>query len=261
MRLASIISLLGTTLVACGSYLFIPHPFTIPILDLHDTPKLIVVGLGAAWSLLGTVQGFRLGKGIFPKLMLLLLFLPTMTLACVMPWWVLDYSYRLPEPTTEAVGTSAENFTLKDQRGDDVSLADYRDKRVVLYFYRGGWCPFCVHELRLLAEFQKEIESDGGVVIALSGEPQTDVAVTSERHGIEFPLLADPDSKVIREWGVVHEDAVPGKTTARPALFFLAPGLRVVETRQPDNYRFTFTLDELRAAFAKTALEPTKIGG
>ena len=77
MKLASIISLLGTTLVACGSYLFVPHPFTMPVLDLHDTPKLIVIGLGAGWSLLGTIQGMRLGRGLFPKLMLLLLFLPT----------------------------------------------------------------------------------------------------------------------------------------------------------------------------------------
>lgn len=94
-------------------------------------------------------------------------------------------------------GDRAPLFRLRSNTGDFVSLSEALDRGpVVVSFFRGGWCPFCVLELRALAAAHPEIERLGAMLIALS--PQARGKSSSLGRGWEppFPVLRDPGCKI-----------------------------------------------------------------
>ena len=94
-------------------------------------------------------------------------------------------------------GEPAPRFNLPDTRGRVVSLAELlRRGPTVLSFFRGGWCSYCVLELRALAEAHPDIARLGASLVAIS--PYTDAALTApDRHDTAaFPILTDRDGRV-----------------------------------------------------------------
>jgi peroxiredoxin len=119
-------------------------------------------------------------------------------------------------PATEigrvAVGTSAPDFTLARNGGGTVTLSQFRGlKNVVLVFYRGYWCPFCIKqlsELRTLLDddLRKDTEL---LVVAIDGENETRQTVGRiARDGVEpdFTFLSDPDHRVIDRYGILNPE-------------------------------------------------------
>ncbi|MCB9932937.1 MAG: hypothetical protein H6841_05870 [Planctomycetes bacterium] len=139
MGIAVIVALLGTVLVAVGGLLFLPQAPQLPVLGAGDWPKLIVIYLGAGWSLLGAVQFLRHGQGRPGKAVLGLLMLLSLAGAGGVSWWVLSFSYQLPAPAQFAAEKPIPAFELRDQDGNTVSDASLRGKPVVLIFGRGVW--------------------------------------------------------------------------------------------------------------------------
>jgi hypothetical protein len=135
MGMAVLISLLGFGLVVFGGWLFMPGAPELPVLSAGDMPRLIVLCLGAGWSLLGGVQFLRHGRGLLAKGLLALLMLLSVGGTGLTAWWVLDAS-RVPPPVELA---EIKGFALTDQHGNTVSDADLRGRPVVLIFARGVW--------------------------------------------------------------------------------------------------------------------------
>ena len=109
-----------------------------------------------------------------------------------------------------AIGTSAPDFTLARFGGGTVHLADFRGKRnVVMVFYRGYWCPYCIAQLKELrhlldAELQKNTEL---LVISIDGENETRMTVSrvgADGVAPDFGFLSDPDHAVIARYGVLN---------------------------------------------------------
>jgi hypothetical protein len=134
-----IIALLGLLLVGAGIALFFPNAPSVPILSEGDWPLLITMFLGAAWSLLGTVQFLRFGRGLFAKIVLVLLCLLSVGATGLTTYWVLDFSYRLPAPVQYPVDKPVPAFQLTDQDGKTISDVSLRGKPVILIFGRGVW--------------------------------------------------------------------------------------------------------------------------
>jgi len=82
-----------------------------------------------------------------------------------------------------------------------------------------------------------EDEFKGATGLTISGETAEEAKGGAEKSGIKFPVIADPELKIIDAWGLRHDDAVPGKNTARPAAFFVNAEGKVVRAIQPENYR------------------------
>lgn len=79
------------------------------------------------------------------------------------------------------VGDTAPDFTLPDQSGNPVSLsATLRRGPVVLTFFRGGWCPFCMISLRALAKAYPALRRHGAEVLAISPQPPPQSAAMVE---------------------------------------------------------------------------------
>jgi peroxiredoxin len=99
------------------------------------------------------------------------------------------------------VGDPAPDFTLSDQIGRSVHLADLLAQGpVVVVFYRGDWCPYCNLTLHSLQQHLDAIEAAGAKLIAISPQSPDHSLSLAERHELRFSVLSDPDQKTIRAY-------------------------------------------------------------
>jgi peroxiredoxin Q/BCP len=106
---------------------------------------------------------------------------------------------------TPAVGSAAPAFRLQDQKGEWHSLEDYRGKWVVLYFYPKDMTPGCTTQA---CEFRDNIfafRSAGAVIVGVSVDDVESHKKFSEEHGLPFTILADPEKKTAKDYGVLKK--------------------------------------------------------
>ena len=122
-------------------------------------------------------------------------------------------------------GRTAPPFTLPDQDGDPVSLADYAGKTVVLYFYPKADTPGCTTQARGVRDHLPNYAEAGAVVLGVSPDPVEAVKRFHDKQGLNFPLLADEDHAVAEQYGVWGEKKMYGKTYmgVKRATFIIDP--------------------------------------
>lgn len=104
------------------------------------------------------------------------------------------------------VGDVAPNFTLNNAMGEPVALYDLLEEgKVVLTWYRGGWCPYCNLTLHELQAELPNFKAQGANLIALTPELPDSSMTTAEKHALEFQVLSDVGNKVAREYGIVFK--------------------------------------------------------
>lgn len=108
-------------------------------------------------------------------------------------------------------GKPAPNFTLPADDGSDVSLADFRGKRVVLYFYPKDDTPGCTTQACDLRDNYDALQRQGAVVLGVSPDPVSSHVKFRRKHGLNFPLLSDTDHRVSEAYGVWKEKSMYGK--------------------------------------------------
>lgn len=109
---------------------------------------------------------------------------------------------------TIEIGQQAPDFTLKNQHGEDVSLADLRGTPVALVFYPFAFSGICTGELCELRD-NLAVFSDAGVeLLAVSCDPMFSLRAYAEQDGYQFSLLSDfwPHGEVARSYGIFNED-------------------------------------------------------
>ncbi|MEP0846825.1 MAG: peroxiredoxin [Phycisphaerae bacterium] len=147
-------------------------------------------------------------------------------------WFFWQAALPAPAPHASTLA-EAPDFTLLDQDGQPVTLsALYGGGPVLLVFYRGSWCPFCVSELRGLSRSYDELQTAGVRVVAVSVDPPQHSQQAVERLGLRFPILSDSERSVIHKYGVVHRGGGPGgEDIAIPAHFLIDRHGRIVWRR------------------------------
>jgi peroxiredoxin len=105
-------------------------------------------------------------------------------------------------------GAQAPDFTLPDQDGNKVSLADFRGQTVVLVFYPADFSPVCTDQLSVYQEVLDEFEERGARLVGISVDGVFCHRAFREHMGIGMPLLADfhPKGEVARAYGVWSEE-------------------------------------------------------
>ena len=104
-----------------------------------------------------------------------------------------------------AVGTKAPVFELKDPGGKAVSSPDLLSQGpLVICFFRGRWCPFCVGQLEAMNQIQPQIEQAGASLVAISPQTVQQSFFMADQHKLRFPLLSDTGNKVARQFGLVY---------------------------------------------------------
>ena len=110
-------------------------------------------------------------------------------------------------------GKKAPAFALKDDSGATVKLADLNGSAVVLYFYPRDDTPGCTREACAFRDRHKEFAKLGAKVFGVSPDDVASHAKFRDKHGLNFPLLADPDHKVAEKYGAWREKNMYGKKT------------------------------------------------
>jgi peroxiredoxin Q/BCP len=108
------------------------------------------------------------------------------------------------------VGEKAPGFSGKDQNGNTVSLADFRGKKVVLYFYPKDNTSGCTKQACNLRDGQGTLTASGIAVVGVSADSVKSHGRFADRYDLPFPLIADEDLEIVKRYGVYGEKNLYG---------------------------------------------------
>ena len=109
-------------------------------------------------------------------------------------------------------GDPAPDFTLADDRGDEVTLSSLRGRKVIVYFYPAAMTPGCTKQACDFSDSLESLRKDGYEVVGISPDKPAKLAKFRERDALTLTLLSDPDKDVLRAWGAYGEKKLYGKT-------------------------------------------------
>lgn len=108
-------------------------------------------------------------------------------------------------------GSKAPLFTGKNQNGETVKLADYKGKKVVLYFYPEDDTPTCTVQACNLRDNFSVLKKEGFEVIGVSADAVEKHKKFETKHQLPFTLVADPNHVIIDKYGVWGEKQMYGR--------------------------------------------------
>ena len=109
-------------------------------------------------------------------------------------------------------GDPAPAFTLKNAEGHEVSLADFRGRSTVVYFYPAASTPGCTKQACDFRDSLASLRQAGYEVVGISPDPVDKLAKFAAAEGLDFPLLSDPDHTVAEAYAAWGEKKNYGKT-------------------------------------------------
>jgi peroxiredoxin len=103
------------------------------------------------------------------------------------------------------VGANAPEFALNDSTGGLVRSADLLLLGpLVLKFFRGRWCPYCVTELEAWRDLHDRLRGAGALLIAISPQTARQSDFMVGQHGLPFPVLSDPGCALAEKFGLAY---------------------------------------------------------
>ena len=124
-----------------------------------------------------------------------------------------------------AEGMKAPDFTLKDSRGETVSLSDFRGRKTVVYFYPKDNTPGCTLEAQNMRDGKQALVDAGFEIFGISPDSEESHRNFCKKHDLNFTLLSDPDKKAAEAFGVWGEKKMYGRTVMgiKRTTFIIAP--------------------------------------
>jgi len=166
------------------------------------------------------------------------------------------------------VGAVAPEFTLHDASGRPVRSADLLHfGPLVLKFFRGGWCPYCVTELETWRDLYPRLREAGVLLAAISPQTSRQSDFMVGQHALPFPVLSDPGCDVAEQFGLAYTISdslrdyyrsilvnipfINGDNTWRlilPATYVISQAGRVVHAQAHADFRVRPEPEEVLAA-------------
>lgn len=149
------------------------------------------------------------------------------------------------------VGGKAPAFKGVDQNGQPISLADFKGKKVILYFYPKDDTPGCTTQACNLRDNYKALIKKGFQVIGVSVDDVKSHKKFETKHALPFPLVADADKSIVTKYNLWGEKKFMGKTymgTTRTTFLIDEAGKIVKIINKPDTANHT---EEVLAAWAE----------
>jgi peroxiredoxin Q/BCP len=110
------------------------------------------------------------------------------------------------------VGDKAPAFSLPDADGKPVKLSDFKGRKVIVYFYPAASTPGCTKQACSFRDNLAQLNDAGIDVLGISPDKPEKLARFRDAESLTFPLLGDPDKKVLAAWGTFGEKKMYGKT-------------------------------------------------
>ncbi len=108
-------------------------------------------------------------------------------------------------------GATAPAFSGTTQDGDRIKLADYRGRRLALYFYPKDDTPGCTKQACNLRDGYQDLLEAGIAVVGVSIDDRASHEKFADKYELPFPLIADVDKKVVSAYGVYGEKSLYGR--------------------------------------------------
>ena len=163
------------------------------------------------------------------------------------------------------INSKAPDFKATDQNGNSIRLKDMvKNGKVVLFFYRGNWCPYCSRQLKQLQDSLELFAEKGVQVIAVTPEKADGIAKTIEKSSATFPIIHDEDGKIMKAYDVryaldeksvnrykmtgIDLAAVNGKNGTNlpvPAVYIINKESTIVYRYFDENYKKRVSVKEL----------------
>jgi peroxiredoxin Q/BCP len=109
-------------------------------------------------------------------------------------------------------GDKAPNFELPDQDNKTVRLSDFKGNKVLVYFYPKANTSGCTKQACSVRDAEPDLTVAGVAAVGISPDKPEQQKKFDEKHGLNFPLLSDPDHSVAEAYGVWGEKKMYGKT-------------------------------------------------
>ena len=108
-------------------------------------------------------------------------------------------------------GDTAPDFSLPDADGNAVNLSELKGQRVILFFYPRDNTPGCTTEANDFNKALRKIKARDAVVIGVSKDSIESHCKFADKYKLKFPLLSDPDGKMLEKYGAWGEKNMYGK--------------------------------------------------
>jgi len=185
-------------------------------------------------------------------------------LACAVSafFFFLTFMSGLPDQRAAvAVGARAPDFRALDSDGREFRLSALAGSRVLLKFFRGTWCPYCVADLRLWSERSGDLRELGLSLVAVSHDTVEDLRRFKRNRDWDMTLVADPDLEVIRRYNLQNHNFTPKggpfRDMAIPTTVLIDADGKVLWMSQATDFRVRAhpekILDAVRTALRKAA--------
>ena len=109
------------------------------------------------------------------------------------------------------IGDKAPEILGKDEEGREIRLSDYRGKKLVLYFYPKDLTSGCTAEACSFRDHREDLLQAGMEVVGVSVDDAKQHLKFKEKHGLNFPLIADVDKQLVEQFGVWQEKSMYGR--------------------------------------------------
>ncbi|HJT22984.1 MAG TPA: peroxiredoxin family protein [bacterium] len=158
------------------------------------------------------------------------------------------------KPGGLGLGDKAYDFSLMDSSGHPVKMSDLKPGwYLVLILYRGSWCSACQGQLAGLKEDYPKFLAQNATVAAVSVDSIEDSANFNQQWRFPFPLLSDPDLKVIDAYGARLPNGHEGKDIAKPTTLIIDPNKTIRfkyigkdPTDRPTDNEILFMLQQIQ---------------
>jgi peroxiredoxin len=148
----------------------------------------------------------------------------------------------LPDQKLAAsVGSKTPDFAAVDADGQEFRLSEHAGSAILLKFYRGYWCPYCVAELTQLNRVADDFAALGVKLVAISSDRVDELQVFKQKHNWAITLLADPSLAVHRLFNVQHRNFTPKhgpfRELAIPTTILIDADGRIAWLEQATDFR------------------------
>ena len=108
-------------------------------------------------------------------------------------------------------GDKAPEYLGKDEMGNELNLKDFAGKKLVIYFYPKDSTPGCTAEACSLRDALTDLVDAGYAVVGVSADSEASHRRFKEKQQLNFPLIADVDKRLIKEFGAWGEKKLAGR--------------------------------------------------
>ena len=183
-------------------------------------------------------------------------------------FFFLTFMSGLPvQQAAVAVGSKAPDFRSFDSDGREFRLSELSGSRVLLKFFRGTWCPYCVADLPLWSEQREELRALGLKLVAVSHDSVEDLQRFKQGRGWNITFVADPALEIIRRYNLQNHNFTPKggpfRDMAIPAAILIDKDGKVLWMSQATDFRVRShpakVLSDVRAALGPGKSGPAPI--